>query len=87
MSIPTGANVGSSRASGVLRPKNPAAVQPREVDAAKLSSASESVSTLLREAEDATVELGRREAERSSLYERAEQREESDLAAKYGVQR
>lgn len=67
--------------------QNPAAVQPREVDSAKLSSASESVSMLLREAEGAMVELGRREAERAGLYAKPERQEEADLATKYGVQR
>ncbi|KYH43248.1 hypothetical protein [Branchiibius sp. NY16-3462-2] len=58
--------------------------QPRKVDADKLNAHYLSVDSLLTEAEDATVELGKREAARAAIYADDTQ-SDAALAEKYGV--
>ena len=57
--------------------------KPRKIDAGKLNAHYLSVESLLAEAEDATVELGKREAERAAIYTD----DDDALARKYGVAR
>lgn len=77
--VASGSNVGS----GSPGLQKMSALPPRTIDVEKLSSVSLSVESLLADAEDASIILGRREAERAALYDG----DGDDLRTKYGVQR
>ncbi|GAB3586398.1 hypothetical protein [Calidifontibacter terrae] len=82
--VATGSNVGSGN-KAVVTPSR-SKTQPRTIHDDRLAAAYQSVDSLLTEAEDSVVALGKREAERSALYAEPERREDSELRAKYGVQ-